>query len=87
MLTEVGLSVSYSSEKLKDYVVACCQDSVNGGLCDKPQEPADLYHTCYALSGLAVAASTKELAVAVDARYNISCSAVEKAQNRFRRAQ
>ncbi|XP_058059123.1 protein farnesyltransferase subunit beta [Anopheles bellator] len=39
---------------LQEYVMICCQKP-NGGLIDKPGKPADLYHTCYALSGLAVA--------------------------------
>uniref|UniRef100_A0A182WSU5 Protein farnesyltransferase subunit beta n=1 Tax=Anopheles quadriannulatus TaxID=34691 RepID=A0A182WSU5_ANOQN len=39
---------------LQEYVLICCQRP-NGGLIDKPGKPADLYHTCYTLSGLAVA--------------------------------
>uniref|UniRef100_A0A182NRS6 Protein farnesyltransferase subunit beta n=1 Tax=Anopheles dirus TaxID=7168 RepID=A0A182NRS6_9DIPT len=39
---------------LQEYVLICCQKP-NGGLIDKPGKPADLYHTCYTLSGLAVA--------------------------------
>ncbi|PFH34417.1 prenyltransferase and squalene oxidase repeat-containing protein [Besnoitia besnoiti] len=43
-----------SSCHLQQYIVACCQDA-RGGLRDKPGKSADLYHTCYALSGLSVA--------------------------------
>uniref|UniRef100_A0A8W7NTB3 Protein farnesyltransferase subunit beta n=1 Tax=Anopheles atroparvus TaxID=41427 RepID=A0A8W7NTB3_ANOAO len=39
---------------LQEYVLICCQKP-NGGLIDKPGKPVDLYHTCYTLSGLAVA--------------------------------
>ncbi|XP_053681082.1 protein farnesyltransferase subunit beta [Anopheles nili] len=39
---------------LQEYVLICCQKP-SGGLIDKPGKPADLYHTCYTLSGLAVA--------------------------------
>ncbi|UYV66895.1 FNTB [Cordylochernes scorpioides] len=42
------------SEALQKYVIFFCQ-SEYGGLCDKLQNSWDLYHTCYALSGLAVA--------------------------------
>ncbi|KEP60615.1 UNVERIFIED_CONTAM: prenyltransferase and squalene oxidase repeat-containing protein [Hammondia hammondi] len=43
-----------SSRHLQQYILACCQDP-RGGLRDKPGKAADLYHTCYALSGLSVA--------------------------------
>lgn len=39
---------------LQEYVLICCQKP-SGGLLDKPGKPADLYHTCYTLSGAAVA--------------------------------
>uniref|UniRef100_A0A2M4AQ49 Protein farnesyltransferase subunit beta n=1 Tax=Anopheles triannulatus TaxID=58253 RepID=A0A2M4AQ49_9DIPT len=39
---------------LQEYVLICCQKPT-GGLIDKPGKPADLYHTCYTLSGLSVA--------------------------------
>ncbi|XP_065074210.1 protein farnesyltransferase subunit beta [Ochlerotatus camptorhynchus] len=39
---------------LQEYVLVCCQKPA-GGLIDKPGKPADLYHTCYTLSGTAVA--------------------------------
>lgn len=39
---------------LQEYVFVCCQKPT-GGLIDKPGKPADLYHTCYTLSGASVA--------------------------------
>lgn len=39
---------------LQEYVLICCQRP-SGGLIDKPGKPADLYHTCYTLSGVSVA--------------------------------
>lgn len=33
----------------------CCQDVESGGLRDKPGTPADFYHTCYNLAGIAAA--------------------------------
>ncbi|XP_073837070.1 farnesyl transferase beta subunit [Musca autumnalis] len=39
---------------LQEYILLCCQKS-NGGLIDKPGKPQDLYHTCYTLSGIAIA--------------------------------
>jgi protein farnesyltransferase subunit beta len=43
----------FHREALQEYVLICCQRP-NGGLIDKPGKPADLYHTCYTLSGLAI---------------------------------
>ena len=40
--------------QLERYILLCCQD-VNGGLRDKPSKSRDFYHSCYCLSGLAVA--------------------------------
>jgi protein farnesyltransferase subunit beta len=31
-----------------------CQDKEAGGLWDKPGKHRDIYHTCYALSGLSL---------------------------------
>ncbi|XP_050510298.1 protein farnesyltransferase subunit beta isoform X2 [Diabrotica virgifera virgifera] len=39
---------------LQEYLLACCQNP-NGGLIDKPGKNRDLYHTCYAISGLSIA--------------------------------
>ncbi|KAK6045287.1 prenyltransferase and squalene oxidase repeat-containing domain protein [Cooperia oncophora] len=47
---------------LEEYILLCCQDEA-GGFRDKPDKSRDLYHTCYVLSGLAVAqaySSTRE---------------------------
>ncbi|KAH3766525.1 protein farnesyltransferase subunit beta [Pelomyxa schiedti] len=44
---------------LKHYVLHCCQD-MSGGLRDKPGKGRDLYHTCYALSGLSLAQYTSD---------------------------
>ncbi len=41
---------------LQEYLLLCCQNPRGtGGMCDKPGKSADLYHTCYALSGLSIA--------------------------------
>ncbi|KAK5648446.1 hypothetical protein RI129_003338 [Pyrocoelia pectoralis] len=39
---------------LQEYILICCQYPA-GGLLDKPGRPRDIYHTCYALSGLSIA--------------------------------
>ncbi|XP_064621817.1 protein farnesyltransferase subunit beta-like [Lineus longissimus] len=44
----------FDQRALQDYILLCCQSS-HGGLFDKPGKHTDLYHTCYALSGLSVA--------------------------------
>ena len=40
--------------RLQSFLLAACQ-APEGGMRDKPGKPRDLYHTCYALSGLALA--------------------------------
>ncbi|KAK3922613.1 Protein farnesyltransferase subunit beta, partial [Frankliniella fusca] len=47
----------FDQEALQEYILMCCQNS-SGGLIDKPGKARDLYHTCYALSGLSVAQHT-----------------------------
>ncbi|WKY13786.1 hypothetical protein Q1695_004543 [Nippostrongylus brasiliensis] len=46
----------FDARMLEEYVLMCCQDEA-GGLRDKPDKSRDLYHTCYVLSGLAIAQS------------------------------
>lgn len=43
-----------NQDALQAYIYIC-QDTSSGGLKDKPDCPADFYHTCYALSGLSIA--------------------------------
>ncbi|CAJ1410614.1 unnamed protein product [Effrenium voratum] len=43
----------FSPQPLQMYLLLACQHP-NGGLRDKPGKSADFYHTCYALSGMAV---------------------------------
>lgn len=45
----------YNPVAQQAWSLICCQDVENGGLKDKPGKPADFYHTCYNLAGLAVA--------------------------------
>ncbi|KAI9752990.1 MAG: hypothetical protein M4579_005375 [Chaenotheca gracillima] len=44
----------YSREGLIRYILCCCQQEI-GGMRDKPEKPADSYHTSYILSGLSSA--------------------------------
>merc|ERR1719239_881464 len=44
----------FNSAALQEYLLICCQDH-RGGLVDKPGKSRDFYHTCYTLSGLALA--------------------------------
>jgi len=52
----------FNQEAMQEYVLACCQDD-RGGLIDKPGKYRDFYHTCYALSGIAVAQNFKPFLV------------------------
>lgn len=44
----------FDQEALQEYLLICCQHP-HGSLLDKPGISQDVYHTCYALSGLSVA--------------------------------
>ncbi|XP_076651386.1 farnesyl transferase beta subunit [Halictus rubicundus] len=44
----------FNQEALQEYLLICCQHP-DGGFVDKPQKISDMYHTCYALSGLSIA--------------------------------
>lgn len=44
----------FNQEALQEYLLICCQHPY-GGLLDKPEKTSDMYHTCYALSGLSIA--------------------------------
>ena len=45
-----------ATQGLLDYLFLCCQVRY-GGMRDKPGKGRDYYHTCYCLSGLAVASA------------------------------
>ena len=51
-----GIRSLFSTDGLLDYLYLCCQVKF-GGMRDKPGKGRDYYHTCYCLSGLAVAAA------------------------------
>ena len=46
--------IGFDASRLEAYLLVCSQ-SPSGGFCDKPGTSRDLYHTCYALSGLSLA--------------------------------
>mmetsp|Transcript_154 Transcript_154/g.345 ORF Transcript_154/g.345 Transcript_154/m.345 type:complete len:419 (+) Transcript_154:97-1353(+) len=74
---------------LQMYVLLACQTETRGGVRDKPGKNPDYYHTCYALSGLAVSQHTLDGELIVgdsknrlhptDPFYNI---AIEKAERK-----
>jgi len=45
----------FNETALQDYDLGASQTFQFGGFCDKPEKHPDLYHTCYALSGLSLA--------------------------------
>jgi protein farnesyltransferase subunit beta len=53
----------YLEEDLQKYVIFYCQDLKKGGLWDKPGKNRDIYHTCYALSGVS---ASQDLAQALN---------------------
>ncbi|XP_026742999.1 protein farnesyltransferase subunit beta [Trichoplusia ni] len=48
-------TVLFDQGALQEYIIICCQALPSGGFIDKPGKHRDIYHTCYALSGLSVA--------------------------------
>jgi protein farnesyltransferase subunit beta len=51
-------SLSFNQLALQRFVLHCSQNVDHGGLKDKPGKMRDFYHSCYSLSGLAVAQSS-----------------------------
>ncbi|KAG8465485.1 hypothetical protein KFE25_002792 [Diacronema lutheri] len=84
----------FDQAALQDYLLICGQPE-SGGMRDKPGKEPDFYHTCYCLSGLAVAEhgaldsgcgaepvcpyGQQTLLRRIDPRYNISQAKVERA--------
>jgi len=79
----------YDPNALANYILICCQDH-HGGLKDKPGKNRDYYHTCYALSGLAVAQQdgAKDAGefplIPINPVYNISAEHYERANEYFK---
>jgi protein farnesyltransferase subunit beta len=79
----------YSERNLQEYILLYCQDLKRGGLWDKPGKGRDIYHTCYAVSGLAL---SQELCGVmndatlepVDPIYNVSRKALNEAEEWFK---
>lgn len=82
----------FNQEALQEYILICCQHS-SGGLVDKPGKNRDIYHTCYALSGLSIAQnSPRRLIIGppslntveiIHPVYNLVLSAAENALKYF----
>lgn len=45
----------FATLALQKYILVAAQNEISGGLRDKPGKAEDYYHTCYCLSGLAIA--------------------------------
>uniref|UniRef100_A0A914W7J4 Protein farnesyltransferase n=1 Tax=Plectus sambesii TaxID=2011161 RepID=A0A914W7J4_9BILA len=85
----------FDNKALQEFIMICCQDK-SGGLRDKPDKKRDLYHTCYTLSGLAIAQHSlgaRSDIIGGDANavlpthpvYNIVLAAEQKAKSYFSR--
>lgn len=57
ILKKSGMEMNqlFDAQALQEFILVCCQDKDSGGLRDKPDKSKDMYHTCYALSGLSIA--------------------------------
>jgi protein farnesyltransferase subunit beta len=93
-LQAVDGSWLFDQEALQDYLLVCGQLE-RGGMRDKPGKEPDFYHTCYCLSGLAVAQHSgppgaerltlsphgeDALLRRIDVRFNITQDKVERAR-------
>ncbi|XP_050442858.1 protein farnesyltransferase subunit beta [Adelges cooleyi] len=85
----------YDYKALQEYVLICCQNRYSGGLIDKPEKPPDVYHTCYVLSGLALAqhavknetstvGSHKNILNSNNPIYNMELTCLKKALDYFK---
>lgn len=83
----------FNQEALQEYILICCQQP-SGGLIDKPGKLRDVYHACYALSGLSVAQHTSlikkyivgspsNLLAPIHPMYNITFDAAVKAMKYY----
>jgi len=81
----------YDPLALQLWLLACCQNSIKGGLRDKPGKQVDYYHTCYCLSGLSsaqhcsgqVLGGEQNLLVAADPLCNVVAEKVKAARSYF----
>ena len=81
--------MGYEPLALQLWVLAACQGA--RGLRDKPGKPPDFYHTCYCLSGLALAQHTGHLVLGprenllqrTDAHCNVLCDRLAFARAYF----
>lgn len=92
----IDFSETFDMKALQEYILVACQDKQSGGLRDKPDKSKDMYHTCYALSGLSIAQSytpknivggAQNLLTSISPVYNICQQAEEKALEYFGRAE
>ncbi|KAK0085641.1 hypothetical protein PV325_004713 [Microctonus aethiopoides] len=77
---------------LQEYLLICCQHPY-GGLLDKPGKSRDVYHTCYALSGLSISQTSPSALIIgqqnlnsvepLHPLFNLSLQSVTKATNYF----
>ena len=72
----LNINSFWNDEGLFNYVIQCCQNSL-GGICDRPPENPDFFHTMYSLIGLSVTSrkfifeKTGLLLNEIDSRYAI----------------
>lgn len=88
LLRQLGVSASYDCQGLQRYLLVASKEPA--GFRDKPGKPADYYHTCYALSGLAIshaehpgASLGDVLLPPVDVRFNACLEKVHKMRQHF----
>lgn len=92
-IKEINYPILYDVTSLQAWILMCCQNKVDGGFRDQPDDTVDLYHTCYCLSGLALAQAysgtvvgplESNLLCEVDPFINIVSKKLNQAMNYFK---
>ncbi len=68
----------WNPQALTRYLLKCCQSIPGGGMLDKPTKQPDLYHTCYDLGGLSIAAHAMAPLVQKDSIFSTLAQELEQ---------
>ena len=63
--------------KLRAFVLGC-QNDERGGISDRPDDEADVYHTFFGIAGLSLLGLDTDVVDAVDARFALPEKVVER---------
>lgn len=67
-LSIVG-SIKWINDEYLEKFILSCQDEINGGLSDRPENQTDVYHTCFGIAGLSLLNYEKYDLIEIDPVY------------------